>query len=92
MEFFRSPWLLERFCHVCLLGDAATFADLFKPMDASLAEWRWFSLLSCVSKALDREFPLRAFFDVQKLRFQDADAVDEAGGRTAEQRLSLIHI
>ena len=72
VHFLGAPWMLERFRNTCLSGDAGKrFEWLFdKPIDVSVAEWRWGSVLKAFKVIKERQLPLRLFFDSTKMLFQ----------------------
>ena len=71
IDFFTKPWLVERFREMCLEGvpEAAQFRKLFEgSVNASLAEWRWLSLVQSLVTCLERELPLRLFWNPRRIK------------------------
>ena len=81
VNLLTSAWLMERFAHQCLSeADARPFAFLFKcAVDASLAEWRWMSVIHSIRAVLDRQLPLSVFYSAKKMNFREQAAAGEPG-------------
>lgn len=72
-SFLSSPWMMERFREQCLQApEAQDFEPLFRSsVDASLAEWRWLSLMKCLTLATERKFPLMMHFSIDRMFFNE---------------------
>ena len=86
IEFLRQKWSRDLFVALCLMtGSGKWQAHLFDSFDASLADWRWHTLLSSITKLLQVEKPLRDNWNAEKMNHvkarrrqdpQDAGAAD----------------
>jgi hypothetical protein len=64
LGFFLHRHSREAFIHYCLNGRRAGYGQLFENWNCpSFAEWRWGSLMQCISFLDDRKMVLRLFWN-----------------------------
>eukprot|EP00969_Alexandrium_andersonii_P205376 9074398-Alexandrium_andersonii.AAC.1 len=68
-RFLTQRWTRERFVATCLLpkDTGHHFEGRFERFTASIADWRWGSLISAIETLLPVETPLRHFWDLKLL-------------------------
>lgn len=89
VECMNARFVRDRFKATCLLGGPGQcFSDLFNSFGATLIKWRFSCVAKVVKRLLERESPLRRFWDLQKMQYRDAaqpgaEANDGDGGHQA---------